>query len=47
MKVVLTSEQLSFILKNRKIVINNKIYNFNSKAMTKLRRLIKQRAVSG
>ncbi len=45
-KVALTNEQLSFILKNKKIVIDNKIYRFDSKAMTKLRKLIKQRAIS-
>jgi flavorubredoxin len=47
MKVILTSEQLSLILKNKKIIIDNKTYKFNTKAMTKIRKLIKQRTISG
>ena len=46
MKVVLTNEQLSFILKNKSIVLDGKLCKFNAKAMTKLRKLIKQRAVT-
>lgn len=43
MKVILDKHQIAYILKYKKVTIDNKIYKFDRKAMTKLRKLIKQK----
>lgn len=45
MKVVLKENQIAYILKNKRIVIDGKPYSFDKKAMTKLRKLVKLRSV--
>lgn len=45
MKVILEENHIAEILKNKKININGKLYLFDRKAMTKLRKLIKLRSV--
>ena len=45
MKIVLNDIQIQYILKNKNIIINNKKYSFDKKAMVKFRKLVKLKKI--